>query len=49
MRFGQNRLRFRHGENIKRLPVNLINVLALDQIPEGYNATVIHNNNLKNN
>ena len=47
MRFGQNRLRFRHWGKYKAFTCEPNQCLALDQIPEGYNATVIHNNNLK--
>jgi predicted lipase len=48
MRFGQNRFRFRHWGKHKAFTCEPNQCLALDQIPEGYNATVIHNNDEPN-
>jgi len=47
MRFGQIRFRFRPGRKHQTFTFEPNQCTTLDQLPEGYNATVIHNNNLK--
>ena len=47
MQFGHKRFRFRHWRRHKAFTFDPNQSVALDQLPEGYNATVIHNNNLK--